>query len=453
MSALAQVLRHRGHTVRGSDRSRDRGENRDLYDRLTAQGVELYPQDGSGVTASVDEVVVSTAVEDSNRDVRSALAKQIPIRRRAGLLASLFNGREGVAVGGTSGKSTVTGMIGQILQGAGRDPTVINGGMMLDARRFPYLGNAVCGDSDRVIIEADESDGTIALYDPEVAVVTNVALDHKPVPELITLFEAFCGRAGKAAVVNLDCPASAALLGANRNVVTFGTARQAGVRATHLAPAEDGIRFRANGTACRLRVPGRHNVSNAAAAIAAVQLLGVSIEAAVDALAGFRGIQRRLQFLGEAAGVSVVDDFAHNPDKIAASLNTLKAIPGRLLVVFQPHGFAPTRLLKAGLIGAFSAGLDGRDLLLMPEIFYAGGTASRDISSSHLVEAISERGVRAEFIPDREAIAERLEATVQPGDRVVVMGARDDTLTEFAQGLLCRFAKERPRRLAGEEGS
>lgn len=451
MSALAQVLRHRGHTVRGSDRSRDRGDNRDFYDRLAAQGIRLYSQDGSGVDERVEEVVTSTAVEDSNLDVRLALAKRIPIRRRAELLGSLFNGREGVAVGGTSGKSTVTGMIGHILKGVGRDPTVINGGMMLDAQSFPYLGNAVCGDPDLVIIEADESDGTIELYDPEVAVVTNIALDHKPVKELKVLFGAFCERARKAAVINSDCGESSTMLGVNPNVVTFGLGRS-DVRATKLKALADGIRFRVNGASCRLQVAGRHNVSNALAAIAAANQLGVSLDAAAEELAGFRGIRRRLQCLGETGGVSVIDDFAHNPDKIAASLNTLKAVPGRLIVLFQPHGFAPTLFLRDGLIEAFVRGLDEGDLLIMPEIFYAGGTAERNISSSDLVDAIAGRGCLSEFIPEREAIAERLAAIVRPGDRVVVMGARDDTLTAFAYGLLTRFKERAAKHVeAGEE--
>ena len=224
------------------------------------------------------------------------------------------------------------------------------------------------------------------------------------------------------------------------------------MRATKLKALADGIRFRVNGASCRLQVAGRHNVSNALAAIAAANQLGVSLDAAAEELAGFRGIRRRLQFLGEAGGVSVIDDFAHNPDKIAASLNTLKAVPGRLIVLFQPHGFAPTLFLRDGLIEAFVGGLDEGDLLIMPEIFYAGGTAEHNISSSDLVDEIAGRGCLSEFIPEREAIAERLAAIVRPGDRVVVMGARDDTLTAFAYGLLTRFKERAAKRVeAGED--
>ena len=442
MSAIAQVLKHHGYGVRGSDRSRDRGQNRELYERLAAQGIDLAPQDGSGVDREVDELVVSTAVEETIPDVRAALQLGIPIRKRAEVLARLFNRGEGVAVGGTSGKTTVTGMIGHILRASGRHPTVINGGIMLNATDPPHLGNAICGDPDLPVIEADESDGTIALYNPAVSVLTTVSLDHKPMDELRALFEDFCVRARRASVVNLDCEASAALAGVNRNGVTFGVQNgRADLCAEAVEPMPDGVRFRAGGEAFRLRVPGRHNVSNALAATAACRVLGVSAAEAAGALSGFLGIQRRLQTVGRAGGISVIDDFAHNPEKIAASLATLKAHPGRLLVMFQPHGFGPTRFLKSGLISAFAGGLDNGDLLAMPDIYYAGGTAQKDISSRDLVEAIAAQGRRAEYFPDREAVARRFAAEAQPGDRVVVMGARDDTLSGFARGLLDRLGE------------
>ena len=443
MSAIAQVLRHQGHGVRGSDRNRDRRQNRALYAQLEAQGIDFYLQDGSGVDGAVDLLVVSSAVEETIPDVQAALRLGVPIQRRAEVLAGLFNRGEGVAVGGTSGKTTVTGMVGHILVEAGRNPTVVNGGVMLNAAGSPTLGNAICGDPDLVVIEADESDGTIALYDPEVAVVTNVSLDHKPLLELQALFGDFCAKARRAAVVNLDCGASAALAEGEGTWVTFGVENgRADLSACGIEALPDGARFRVGEVGFRLRVPGRHNVSNALAAVAACGVLGVSTAASAEALAGFLGIKRRLQVVGRAGEVVVIDDFAHNPDKIAASLETLKAFPGRLLVMFQPHGFGPTRFLKEGLISAFSEGLEEADLLVMPEIYYAGGTAVKDISARDLVEAVGVQGRRAEFIPERGAIAGRLVGEAQAGDRVVVMGARDDTLTEFARELLERIKRK-----------
>ncbi len=437
MSAIAQVLLHTGHTVRGSDRSYDQGNNLALYQNLAALGVALYPQDGSGIDNTVNTLVGSSAVEPSIPDVKAALELDLPIQKRAAILAWLFNQGEGIAVGGTSGKTTVTGMIGHILHQNNYKPTVINGGIMLNAVHPPHLGNAICGNPNLPVVEADESDGTIALYDPKVAVLTNISLDHKSIEELEKLFGDFCHRAKDAAVVNLDCKRSADLTHRLHKRTTFGVENpHADCNATHIQLLPDGAAFQAQGVPCRLYMPGRHNIANAMAAITTCLAMGVSIQDAVEALASFKGIGRRLQVIGQKNGITVIDDFAHNPDKIAASLAALKAQPGRLLTVFQPHGFAPTRMLKDGLIQAFINGLDTKDLLIMPEIFYAGGTAQKDISSAHLIDAIAQQDRKAEFIPTREAIGQRLTEEAREGDRIVIMGARDDTLTDFARGIL-----------------
>lgn len=440
MSAIAQVLLHQGHAVRGSDRSYDQGQNADLYARLQALGVVLFPQDGSGVDADVDVLVVSSAVEPTILDVQAGLDRGIAIRKRAEVLADLFHRGTGIAVGGTSGKSTVTGMIGHILNRTGRDPTVINGGMMRDVVQPPRLGNALCGDAELVVIEADESDGTIALYEPTVSVLTNISLDHKPMAELESLFEAFCARAREAVVVNRVCERSMALTQGVKRRVTFGVdCEGADVHAADVALLPDGSRCVVNGQACRLRVPGQHNVANAAAAIAACGVLGISVRDGAEALGDFRGIGRRLEVVGKAQGVTVIDDFAHNPDKIAASLATLKAQPGRVLSVFQPHGFGPTRFLMGGLISAFVNGMDADDLVIMSEIFYAGGTAQKDISSGDLIDQIARAGRRAEYIERREDIVARLVEEARDGDRIIVMGARDDSLTVFARDILSQI--------------
>ena len=437
MSAIAQVLLHNGHKVRGSDRSYDQGNNKALYQNLATQGVDLYPQDGSGIDSQVNTLVVSSAVEPSIPDVKAALDLDLPIQKRAEILAWLFNQGEGIAVGGTSGKTTVTGMVGHILHQNKLNPTVINGGIMLNAINPPHLGNAICGDPNLPVVESDESDGTIALYDPKVAVLTNISLDHKTIEELEKLFGDFCKRAKDATIVNLDCKRSADLTNRLHTRVTFGVEnKDADLNATKVQLLPDGAAFQVGGVSCRLYVPGHHNISNAMAAIAACNAVGVSIKDAVDALASFKGIGRRLQVVGQKSGVTVIDDFAHNPDKIAASLSALKAQPGRLLAMFQPHGFAPTRLLKDGLIRAFANGLDSQDMLFMPEIFYAGGTAQKDISSAHLIDAIAQQSRNAEFISTRENITQRLVEEAHEGDRIVIMGARDDTLTDFAQGIL-----------------
>jgi len=437
MSAIAQVLAAQGARVVGSDRNYDRGMHVDMFNDLKAQGIVLAAQDGASVTAEVDELVVSSAVEPSIPDVASAQRLGIPIRKRAELLAELFNQGNGIAVGGTSGKSTVTGMIGHILHATGKAPTVVSGGKMRNFCDRPNLGNALCG-AGPIVIEADESDGTIALYDPKVSVLTNISFDHKPLDELVPLFTDYCGRASLAAVVNADCEVTmSASDGTNR--VTFGIEREADVRGKSCRAHAGGMDFSVDGLAVSIPVPGLHNMSNALAAFAACLQEDVSIEDAAGAMRSFKGIARRLEVLGEAGGVTVIDDFAHNPDKVGAALSAIKAFEGRVHVVFQPHGFGPTRMLRDGLVDAFVSGLGDDDCVWMPEIFYAGGTADQSISSSHLISDIQHRGVDARFVADRDTLGGEVAGAAQPGDRIVVMGARDDSLTDFGNGILERL--------------
>ena len=189
-----------------------------------------------------------------------------------------------------------------------------------------------------------------------------------------------------------------------------------------------------------LGVPGRHNVSNALAAIGAATACGVSLADAAGALGGFAGIRRRLEVVGTADGVTVIDDFAHNPDKIAATLDTLHGFPGRLLVMFQPHGFGPLRLMKDAFIDGFAERLAPDDVLLMPDPVYFGGTVDRSVGSADITDGVAARGRQAFALPDRAACGDRLVELARPGDRIVIMGARDDTLSQFAAELLERLA-------------
>ncbi len=452
MRPLAAIVKARGARVAGSDRSRDQGRTPEKFAALEASGFGLFPQDGSGLTSPDQILVVSAAIEDSVPDVQAARRAGATIVTRPELLSELFNAaglRVGVA--GTSGKSTTTGMIGLILDRAGLDPTVMNGAEMKDFRAADGgTPSAVVGTGEAFVSEVDESDGSIRLYAPSVAVVNNMSLDHKPLDELRPLFRGFVARAERA-VLNLDNPETAAL------------AREAGARAftyslrdpaadllageTRLAPGGVGFDVALKGrpgraaasAAVSLGVPGLHNVSNALAALAAALACGVPLAEAAAALGGFTGIRRRLDVVGTAGGVTVIDDFAHNPDKIAATLQTLHGFPGRLLVMFQPHGYGPLRLMGDDLADGFAAGLAEEDVLLMPEPVYFGGTVDRSVGSRAVAGRIAGAGRRAEALADRAACGERLLALARPGDRIVVMGARDDTLAAFARGLLDRL--------------
>lgn len=453
MAPLALIVQARGAVVDGSDRALDQGRTLDKFAFLRRRGVTLHPQDGSGLTNAHQTLVASGAVEETVPDVQAARRVGAAVMTRAELLAELFNAAPvSVGVAGTSGKSTTTAMIAWILHGAGLRPTVMNGAEMKNfvTADAPFAG-ALVGEGELFVSEVDESDGSIAGYDPSVAVVTNIALDHKSMEELRRLFAGFVAK-GQVAILNLDNDETAALVPHAARTVTYGvSAPDADLRGEALVPAPDGIAFtvrdRAGAAfAARLQVPGAHNVSNALAALAAAGACGAPLGQAVQALAGFTGVRRRLEVVGTRAGVTVIDDFAHNPDKIAATLDTLHAFPGRLLVMFQPHGFGPLRLMKDAFVDGFVDKLAAGDVLIMPDPVYYGGTTDRSVTSRDLTEAVAARGRTAEAYPDRAACAERLLALAQPGDRIVVMGARDDTLSTFAAELLGRIGAQGPRR-------
>jgi UDP-N-acetylmuramate--alanine ligase len=450
MLPLALILKAKGCAVAGSDRALDQGRTAQKFAFLRAQGIELFPQDGSGVTRGDLVVVISAAVESSVPDVEAARSLGARIATRAELLAELFNAApHSIGVAGTSGKSTTTGMIGWILHRTGRDPTVVNGAVMKNfATADAPFASAIIGAGDRFVAEVDESDGSIARYAPRIAIVSNITLDHKPLPELRRLFGDFVGKSGVAAL-NLDDAETATLvdgLPRERRVSYSLCDPHADLLAADLAAAPDGIAFAARergaaaSVAVRLAVPGRHNVENALAALAAARASGLALDEAADALASFAGLRRRLERVGVADGVTVFDDFAHNPHKIAATLETLHEFPGRLLVLFQPHGYGPLRLMKDGFIDGFARRLKGEDVLVMPEPVYFGGTTERSVTSRDIVAGVRAAGREAAAFPDRAACGDRLAALARPGDRIVVMGARDDTLSQFASELVARIA-------------
>jgi UDP-N-acetylmuramate--alanine ligase len=445
MLPLASIVRASGAKVAGSDRSLDAGRTPRKFDYLRSLGIQLFPQDGSGLQQGMT-LVTSAAVEETVPDVVKAKELGLPHLRRPEFLAKLLNSAQrSVAVGGTSGKSTVTGMIGWILHACHRQPTVMNGAVMKNfvTPSAPFA-SALVGDPELFVSEVDESDGSIALYRPEIAVLTNISLDHKEMEELRQLFAHFLN-ASKKAVLNLDDPETRALSSTvpADKVIGYGfDSPQADFMGKELQLNAAGASFtvRAEGERheVQLQVPGRHNASNALAAIAAARTLGVTVADAAAALGRFAGLRRRLETVGSAGGVTVIDDFAHNPDKIAASLATLRAHPGRLLVMFQPHGYGPLAKMGEPLAEAFTDGLAADDRLYLPDPVYQGGTVDRSRGSDWLAEQV---GSQAQHFPDRSKIGDALVAEARPGDRILVMGARDDTLIEFAQAIVDRLAK------------
>ena len=466
MMPLAEIVAAQGHKVAGSDRSLDQGRLGAKFEGLAAKGIGLFAQDGSGIISADQIVVASAAVEATVPDIIGATELGCARMTRAELLAELFNAAPvSIAVGGTSGKSTVTGMIGWILTQAGRDPTIMNGAVMKN-----FNSGARVGGGDVFVSEVDESDGSIALYHPTVAVLNNVAVDHKSMEELRELFGAFLARAGSA-VVNADNAEALALISpisaypepveglsfsgtdgrkegqgfdklSHTEVLSFGLGSNATLQATDIVEHPDGVTFTVThhpakiACAARLAVPGRHNVSNALAAIGTALRAGIGLEAAAAALASFSGLKRRMETVSAANGITVIDDFGHNPDKIAATLSALHAFPGRLLIYFQPHGYGPLKQMGRELADSFIANMKAEDILLVSDPAYFGGTVDRSVGADALVAMV---GPQAHHVPDRADCGTRLIDLATPGDRIIVMGARDDTLSIFAQSLLDRL--------------
>ena len=413
MSALAQILKLRGNEVYGSDRSFDQGKDQANKKALEEIGIVIKPQDGSAVADDLETLYVSTAVEDSIPDVKAALEKNVPIKKRSDLLAEIFHQYPyNIAVGGTSGKTTTTAMIGYILDTLGKKPCVINGGLLLNYTGRKGIPNIIYNQGDICVIEADESDGSIEKYHPYVALINNITLDHKPVEELRKLFADFARRARGGVVVNADCEACADIRSPDKNNLTFSIeGRSADFSADRIRPLPDGTEYKFDGRTFRLKL-------------------------AAETLEGFLGTHRRLEVIGTRNGITVIDDFAHNPDKVLASMSALRSYPGRLLVMFQPHGFSPMRLMGRQIIESFAQTMTDEDILLMPEIYFAGGTVTRDISSNDLIKYAGELGKQALFFDNRRQAGSYLKNNARPGDRIVVMGARDNSLPTFCKEIL-----------------
>ncbi len=447
MLPLAMIVRENGAVVAGSDRALDQGRLATKFEWLKAKGIGLFAQDGSGLTSGDQILIASAAIEDSVPDVAKANGLGCARMTRAELLAEQFNGSpRSIAIGGTSGKSTVTGMIGWILTEAGLDPTIMNGAVMKNfvADDAPFASSRV-GDGGIMVSEVDESDGSIALFDPEIAVLNNVSLDHKSLEELRQLFGDFAGIA-KYCIWNLDDSETAALVGALdlSDAISFGFSKEADFRASDIeeAPISSHFTLSAEGRdfEVKMQVPGRHNVANALAAIAAASAVGVPVATSVAAIAQFKGLARRFDVVGTANDISVIDDFGHNPDKIAATLKTMKTFPGRIIAFFQPHGFGPIHKMGAELAEVFADILDEDDRVILCDPVYFGGTVDRNIGSEFITDAVNAAGGTAEHIADRADCGAHIVDMAQPGDRIVIMGARDDTLSIFASDILAQLA-------------
>jgi UDP-N-acetylmuramate--alanine ligase len=457
MSGIAEVMHNLGYSVQGSDLAEGAS-----VERLRARGIKVMIGHAAanlgpeGSRAAV--VVTSTAVKRENPEVAAALEARIPVVRRAEMLAELMRLKRTVAVAGTHGKTTTTSMVAALLDAGGVDPTVINGGIIES-----YGSNARLGDSEWMVVEADESDGSFLRLDGTYAVVTNIDpehLDHygsfDAVKEAFVEFIENVPFYG-AAVLCIDHPEVQTVIARvrDRRVITYGFSAQADWRAESIRHQDastgggnlfdaihtdrDGNRRTISNIA--LPMPGRHNVQNALAAIAVAVELGCSDDTIRTGFARFGGVRRRFTRVGEVAGATVIDDYAHHPVEIRAVLSAAReAASGRVIAVAQPHRY--TRLRD--LLGEFQSCFNDADMVFVAPVYPAGEAPIEGVDSAALVSGLRERGHRAAAeIANAADLAERLKDLLAPGDLVVCLGAGD--ITKWAAGLAADIASRRER--------
>lgn len=430
MSAIAQYLAGIGKNCSGSDRYFIEGAYNETKEKLTAAGITCFVQDGSGITHKTQLVVVSTAVEDTVPEVQKAKQLNIPIVKRSELLAIIAKSKKTIAVGGTSGKSTTSAMIFDILQQAGMQPSVIGGAGLVSLIKEGKIGNAHAGAGDWLVIEADESDGSIVQYHPAIGLLLNVDKDHKEIDVLMEVFEVF-QKNSELFIVNQSHPLAKQLSVGKANDFSHG-AEDAAYKATDFKQQGLQISFTINQQFFAMNVVGKHNMENALAAVTVAQQVGVPLQVAATALKNYEGIYRRHQIIGNKNGLWLIDDYAHNPAKCAASIEACQPIAPKVIAWFQPHGYGPTRFLRNDFVEEIAKVLRTEDEIWMSEIFYAGGTAVKDISANDLIDDLKALGKNAFFVADRNDLVKAIAPHLTKNCVLLLMGARDPSLEQFA---------------------
>ena len=432
MSALAQYLRGIGKNVSGSDRYFKDGEFNETKEKLEAARINCFLQDGAGINDKTDLIVVSTAIEDTVYEVQKAKQLNIPIIKRSELLALIAESKKTIAVGGTSGKSTTTAMLFAILEYAGMQPSIISGAGLTSIIKEGKIGNAKVGKGDWLVIEADESDGSIIYYKPEIGVLLNVDKDHKEIDSLMEIFTTFKNNSKKF-VVNQSHSLAKKLSQDIKNDFSIDERNPARYVSKDFQQAGLSIQFTIDHSPFTIHALGRHNMENAVAAVTVANQIGVNLKTCSGALKNYEGIYRRSQVYGNKKGVWLIDDYAHNPVKCAASIMACQPVATKVIAWFQPHGYAPTKFLRNDFVDEISKALRPTDEIWMSEIFYAGGTTTKDISSADLVDDLRAKGVNAYFVDNRNNLVCSIRSHLTDNCVLLLMGARDPSLEQFAK--------------------
>ena len=432
MSALAQYLQGIGKNVSGSDRYFKAGEFNDTKEKLEAEGIKCFLQDGSGIHNNTDLIVVSTAIEDTVYEVQKAKQLNIPIIKRSELLALISESKKTIAIGGTSGKSTTTAMLFDIMEYAGLHPSIISGAGLTSIIKQGKIGNAKVGDGEWLVIEADESDGSIIYYKPEIGLLLNIDKDHKEIDALMEIFTVFKNNSKKF-VVNQSHSLAKTLSGNRDEDFSIDEKFPAKYLAKDFRQTGLSIQFTIDNSPFTIQALGKHNMENATAAIAVANQVGISFEKCNAALKNYEGIYRRHQVYGNKKGVWMIDDYAHNPAKCAASIMACQPVAPKVIAWFQPHGYAPTKFLRKDFVDEITKALRPQDEIWMSEIFYAGGTTTKDISSNDLINDLITKGANAFFVENRDDLVQSIRSHLTDNCVLLLMGARDPSLEQFAK--------------------
>ncbi len=435
MSAIAQYLAGVEKNVSGSDRYFKENEFNETKEKLEAEGIKCFLQNGEGITTETDLVVVSTAIEDTVAEVQKAKQLNIPVLKRSEVLSLIAKSKKTIAVGGTSGKSTTSAMLFDILQHANMHPSIISGAGLTSIIKEGKIGNAKVGAGEWLVIEADESDGSIVQYQPEAGLLLNVDKDHQEIEELMQIFGTFKNNTKELFIVNQSNALAKQLSQNIKHDFSSDEKSGAGFIATNFKQEGFRIEFDIHHSPFTINAIGRHNMENALAATAVANQLGVDLKTCAEALKNYEGIYRRNQILGSKNGVWVIDDYAHNPVKCAAAIASCQPLANKVIAWFQPHGYGPTRFLRNDFVKEFANVLREDDEIWMSEIFYAGGTAVKDISAGDLINDIKALGKKAFFVEDRNNFVETMRPHLTANTVLLLMGARDPSLETFSKSV------------------
>ena len=431
MSAIAQYLALSGETVGGSDRRFGQDAPDEDQLKLEKMNIECLAQDGSAISNQFKTVVISTAIEESNPDLIKARELGIEVLHRSDLLSAIADSKKSICFSGTSGKSTTTAMCYHILKTCGLSPSLLTGAGIQDLIAQGLIGNADVGTGEYLLMEADESDGSLVKYHPHIGVMLNLDRDHKELDELEPLFSQFRAQTKSTWIVNSGLKRTRRFSENQRN--DFGSDKNCGFTISEFKSQGFISHFKVAGIEVKLPLPGLHNAENATAAMAAAYFAGVSLTDAASALETYPGIYRRMQMICVHDEIQLIDDFAHNPAKIFAAIEAGQTLSARVIGFFQPHGFAPTAFMKDELLEGLIELMRPKDSLYFSDIYYAGGTANKSIHASELAQGLEAMPGSAHYMENRLACAQDMVDKSQKGDLILLMGARDPTLEQFAQ--------------------